>query len=163
MHELASSIEKGSSDWRTTWYRLPARIIVSDNGLCDIAPLGIPLPHPSLINLALRRGMPDEARLRLFFFHELGHLQTLPLLLLPLLLLQLKQRTRRRSLLLNILGLEAFWELTSETYVVWRARHSYAAAWRASRNPAMVLFWPLMLALAALPFLAGPADPKAST
>ncbi len=131
MDELASSIEKRFSHWRTTWYRLPTRIIVSDNGLCDIAPLGIPMPHPSLINLALRRGLPDEARLRLFFLHELGHLQTLPQLLLPLLLLQLKQRTRRRTLLLNILGLEAFWELTSETYVVWRARHWYAAAWRA--------------------------------
>jgi hypothetical protein len=154
MNQRAPSIEKRSSRWLTTWYRLPARIVVSDDGLCDIAPLGISMPHPSLINLVLRRGVPDETRSRLFFLHEVGHLQTLPLLLLPLLLLQRKQRTRGKSLLLNILGVEAFWELASETYVVWRARHEYSAAWNASRNPAMLLFWPLMLILAALPFLA---------
>jgi hypothetical protein len=154
MNPRAPSIEKRSSRWLTTWYRLPARIVVSDDGLCDIAPLGISMPHPSLINLVLRRGVPDETRSRLFFLHEVGHLQTLPLLLLPLLLLQRKQRTRGKSLLLNILGVEAFWELTSETYVVWRTRHEYSAAWNASRNPAMLLFWPLMLILAALPFLA---------
>jgi hypothetical protein len=118
------------------------------------------MPHPSLINLALRWGVPDETRLRLFFLHEVGHLQTLPLLLVPLLLLRRKQQTCRGSLLLNILGVEAFWELTSETYVVWRARDEYSAAWKDSRNPAMLLFWPLMLILAALPFLTVPGRPQ---
>jgi hypothetical protein len=95
------------------WYRLPARIVVSDDGLCDIAPLGISMPHPSLINLALRRGVPHETRLRLFFLHEVGHLQTLPLLVVPQLLLRRKQRARKGNFLFHVLGLEAFWELTT--------------------------------------------------
>ncbi len=61
-----------SAHWVRTWYGLPARVVLSDDDLCDIALLGIPLLHPSLINLALRRGLPAEMRRRLFFLHELG-------------------------------------------------------------------------------------------
>jgi hypothetical protein len=146
--------------WVTTWYGLPARVVPSDDGLCDIALLGVPLPHPSLINAAIRRGMPDRAKRRLSFLHEFGHLQTLPLLALPLFLLRRKRRTGLTGAALNILALESFWELVTETYVVFRTGREYLTAWRTSRNPATLLFWPLMLLFVALPFLASLTRPK---
>lgn len=142
-----------SPRWVRTWYGLPARVAISDDGLCDVALLGVPLPHPSLINATIRRGVPPRAKARLFFLHELGHLQTLPFLALPLLLLRRKRRTGLAGAALNLLALEAFWELATEVYVVFRAGRGYVAAWRASRNPAALLFWPLTLLLAALPLL----------
>jgi hypothetical protein len=136
-----------------TWYGLPARITPSDDGLCDIALLGVPLPHPSLINTTIRRGVPDRTKARLFFLHELGHLQTLPLLALPLLLLRRRRRTGIVGLILNLLALEGFWELATELYVVSRMGREYVTAWRSSRNLAALLFWPLALLLAVLPLL----------
>jgi len=129
------------------------RVVISDDGLCDVALPGVPLPHPSLINAMIRRGLPPQAKARLFFLHELGHLQTLPLLALPLLLLRRKQRTSLAGAALDLLALEALWELASEVYVVSRTGRGYVGAWRASRNPAALLFWLLMLLLAALPLL----------
>ncbi len=59
--------------------------------------LGVPLPDPSLINAAIWRGLPDRAKRRLFFLHESGRLQTLPLLALPLLLLRPRRRAGLRD------------------------------------------------------------------
>jgi hypothetical protein len=143
--------------WVTTWYGLPARVVPSDDGPCDIALLGVPLPHPSPINAAIRRGLPDRAKRRLSFLHEFGRLQTLPLLALPPLLWRQKRRPGLAGAILNLLALEGFWELATEIYVVSRKGREYITAWRTSRNLAALLFWPLMLALAALPLLLGTA------
>jgi hypothetical protein len=150
--------------WVRTWYGLPARVVPSDEGLCDIALLGVPLPHPSLINATIRYGLPDRTKRRLFFLHEFGHLQTLPLLALPLLALRRRRSSGLARLGLNLLALEGFWELATELYVVSRTGREYFSAWRTSRNPAALLFWPLMLLLAALPLLGSPSrftDPRA--
>lgn len=54
---------------------------------------------------------------------------------------------------IDVRELEAFRELAAEVYVVSRTGWEYLTARRNSRNTAALLFWPLMLLLAALPFL----------
>lgn len=152
--EANPSVEGGWQQPQTilTWYGLPARILPSRDGLCDVALLGVSLPHPSLINLTTRLGLPERLKARFFLLHEFGHLQTLPLVGLPLLLLHRHPVARRKTILLKLLALQAFWELFSEGYVVLKTGRAYLAAWRASRNPAILIFWPMMLLLATLPF-----------
>jgi len=103
------------------WYGLSGEILV-ENELWHLVRLGpISLPHPPLINLFLRAGLPKENRLRLSFEHEYGHLQTLPLALLHLALL----RPRRASLgswLAALIAHQAVWELAAEGWVV--AKHA---------------------------------------
>ena len=64
------------------WYGLPGEIVVEGDHwhLGKVGPL--PLPHPPLINRLIRRGLPREDRRALSYWHELGHLQTLPLALI---------------------------------------------------------------------------------
>lgn len=149
------STANGAGQWVRTWYGLPARVAPSERGLCDVALLGIPLPHPSLINLALRRGLPDGLKARLFFLHEFGHLQMLPLALLYWLFLRRTRRRRRIDVPLQLAAVQGFWELVTEAYVVWCMGPSYARTLSLTRSPWPVLFWPLMVSLAVLPFLSG--------
>jgi len=130
-------------------------VIPSERGLCDIALLGIPFPHPSLINSALRRGLSRDVKMQLYFFHELGHVQALPFAAAYWLLASRASGRRRTPFLLTLLALQAFWEVAAESYVIWRMGRHYLTAWRKSPNPALVLFWPLMILLASLPFFAG--------
>lgn len=136
-----------------TWYGAPARVVPSDDGLCDIVLYGLPFPHPSLINGALRRGVPERAKRRLFFLHEFGHLQTLPFLALLLPLLWRRRRSGPAWPVLSLLSLEGFWELITEMYVISRGGREYVDAWRASRNPTALLFWPVALLVAVLPLI----------
>ncbi len=92
----------------------------------------------------------------MFFLHELGHLQTVPFLAAFLPVVLRRRRPGLRARLLDIVTLQAFWELATETYVVLRARREYLPAIRQARNPAAFLFWPVMGLLAALPFLRRP-------
>lgn len=50
---------------------------------------------------------------------------------------------------MDLLALNAFWELLSEGYVVWRMRRKYPLF---EASLAVLLFWPLMAALALLPW-----------
>lgn len=90
-----------------TWYRLPALIRWSDDGLCDVALPGLALPHPSLVNGVIRRGLPADERAPSPSFMELGHLQTLPFLALPAALLWRRQRRGLLALPIELLAIGA--------------------------------------------------------
>lgn len=131
-----------------TWYGLPVEIAVSSGNLHRVSVLGLTLPHPGVVNLIARQGLPLETRLELTALHELGHLQTLPTPVLHLLLLLWPRRRRRvgsRWLrrFLVLLTHQALWEVAAEGYVVaidrraWQAprpktaRALYAGLWAA--------------------------------
>ena len=128
-----------------TWYGVRARVLPSEHGLCDVAVFGLPLPHPSLINIIIRRGRSPSIREQLFFLHELGHLQTAPLA--AMVAVGVFRRPGRRGVMgavLRLLAVEAVWELLTESYVVWRSGHDY---WKGT-TPVAIAFWPAMVGLA---------------
>ena len=143
--------------WTRTWYGAPARVRAASSSLCEAALWGVALPHPSLVNMLIRRGLPADDRLRLSYWHELGHLQALPLVAVAALMTWASARRVRRSLVLSILGLNALWELLAEGYVVWKVRGEYLLIYRRTWNPFLIPFWAAMGAFS-VSLLA--ADPK---
>lgn len=66
---------------RRTWYGVMATVSIGP-GFWHEAGLGsLIIPHPPLVNLLLRQGLSEEARIKLAFAHEFGHLQSAPLYL----------------------------------------------------------------------------------
>lgn len=61
-----------------SWYDLPAEIAVENRLWHLVRVANLPFLHPPVVNLLLRRNLPNEDRLRLSFLHEYGHSQTLP-------------------------------------------------------------------------------------
>ncbi len=139
-----------------SWYGLPGEIVVEHDHWHLVRVGAVALPHPPLVNLFIRRGLPKEERRRLSYWHEFGHLQTLPLALLHGLWLlrpgrpgtpSLRERLARLAALL--LAHEAMWELLSEGYVVWKVGPStYRGIYRAYPNPWLRGFWVGMAVLA---------------
>ncbi len=131
------------------WYGLPGEIVIQGDHwhLIKLGP--VPLPHPPLINRLIRRGLPQEARLRLSYWHELGHLQTLPLALAHAVWLWRSRPCPRSRSLASRLGRlsaalavhEAAWELASETYVLARSGRDYRRLYRKHPNPLLAAFW----------------------
>jgi len=68
----------------TTWYGLPVEIVISSDNLHRVTAPGLAIPHPCVVNLIARQGLPSKLHLALTARHELGHLQTLPVPLLHL-------------------------------------------------------------------------------
>lgn len=140
------------------WYGLPGEIVIEGDSwhLVKVGP--VPLPHPPLVNRLIRRGLPPEARLRLSYCHELGHLQTLPLALAHgFWLWRSRPRPRSRSLASRLGQLsaalaihEAAWEVASETYVLARSGRDYRRLYRKHPNPLLAVFWGSMAGLALL-------------
>ena len=139
------------------WYGLPGEIVIESEywHLVRVGPL--PLPHPPLVNVFVRRGLPREARLQLSYWHELGHLQTLPLALAHIVWLwrrrsrgQSSLRERLVRLVLALVVHEAAWELASESYVAIRGGQEYWRLYRKHRHPLPPLFWSGMVGLALL-------------
>lgn len=128
-----------------SWYGLPATIVV-ERGHWHLVRIGpVALPHPPLVNLLLRRGLPSDDRLRLSYWHEFGHLQTLPLALAHAVWL-LRRRPARRVprwqwFVIVLIAHEVAWELASESYVVIRAGCGYRRVYREHRNPLLAAFW----------------------
>ncbi len=137
-----------------SWYGLPGEIEV-ENELWHLVKVGgVPLNHPPVVNLILRRGLPREDRLRRSYLHEFGHFQTLPLALAHALALLWSQRGRRHSLfgwLIRLVALavahEAVWEMASEGYVIARDGAAYRETYRKTSNPFVPVFWVGMGAL----------------
>ena len=131
-----------------SWYGLNGEIEV-ENELWHLVKLGnIALNHPPVVNLILRRGMPNADRLRLSYLHEFGHFQTLPFSILHILFLLTRAPLIERSLphwliWLAALALahESVWELAAETYVVANDSKEYLAAYRKTPNLLMPAFW----------------------
>lgn len=139
-----------------TWYGVPAQVRADPGGLCGAGLWGVMLPHPSVVNWFIRHGLPAEARLRLSYWHELGHLQALPMVAIATIL------TARSTLrhgwgyrVLVILGLNGLWEWLAETYVVLKVGHDYLRIYRRTPNLFLIPFWVSMSALSVMIFLCG--------
>ena len=61
-----------------SWYGVHAQVRAASGTECDLVVEGKEFPHPSVVNLFIRRGLAPDGRLRLGAWHEVGHLQTLP-------------------------------------------------------------------------------------
>jgi hypothetical protein len=121
-----------------SWYSLPAEIAVGR--VWHWVKAGpVPLPHPGLVDLHLRQGLPRQERKRLTYWHELGHLETLPLALLHGLALWLTGRRQGASwwarLLVGLLAWLAGWEWFAEFYTMARTGPEYARLYRQARTP----------------------------
>jgi len=141
-----------------SWYGLRSEIGVEDK-LWHLVRVGrVPLPHPPLINLILRAGLPRKERHRLSFLHEFGHLQTFPFAFLHAVWLIFFRRKRgpRSGTFLKRIGLgiiahQALWELSSESYALAKAGSKYREIYRKHPNPlAQSLFWGGMTSLSVI-------------
>ncbi len=139
-----------------SWYGLPGEIVIEHDFWHLVRVGSVSLPHPPLVNLFIRQGLPHSERRRLSYWHEFGHLQTLPLALLHMLWLlrpgvapprSWKERLARWASIL--LAHQALWELASEGYVVSKAGPaSYRQIYRTHPNPWLRWFWVGMAGLA---------------
>jgi hypothetical protein len=137
-----------------TWYGLPVEIAVSSDNLHRVAVPGLAVPHPGLVNLIVRQGLPGDVRLELTARHELGHLQTLPVPLLHLALLLWPRRgppsgSRVVRWLVALLTHQAVWEVAAEAYVVATDRRAIQAPRPMWARTLYAGFWSGMSALAA--------------
>ncbi|MFQ5433580.1 MAG: hypothetical protein ACE5FD_01775 [Anaerolineae bacterium] len=120
------------SRYVSSWYGLPAEIVVENNLWHLVKVGGVALNHPPLVNLWLRWGLPRQDRLTLSFWHEFGHLQTLPVVVVHGLWLWKNGRWRGRGRFGFVRGFiiawtvhQAVWELASEFYVLVKTGNSY--------------------------------------
>lgn len=151
---MTTDIAKGQLHRVRSWYGLAGEIGV-ENELWHLVKVGgVPLHHPPLVNLLIRRGLPLEDRLRLSYLHEFGHFQTLPLAAAHLLWMAGKGLGKKRSiwkwlLWLGVLGVahEAVWEILSEGYVVVHEGTAYWSTYKKAPSPFLALFWTGMVAL----------------
>jgi hypothetical protein len=130
------------------WYGLSGEIEV-ENDLWHLVKVGgVPLNHPPVVNLILRRRLPRRDKLRLSYMHEFGHFQTLPVALAHVVLLLVWSGRRQRSSAGWIswaaalaVAHQAVWELAAETYVVTRDRAAYQEIYRRTPNRLLPTFW----------------------
>jgi len=147
---VTAEIEHGDLEG-TTWYGLPFRI--RDNSWCDLVVAGLPMPHPSLVNAVIRRGLDQETKWKLVRNHERGHLETLPFVLPYLVALLRRDRKNLTTTLVGLLGLEALWELLTESYVLALDPKAYRENYKDSHNLSALLFWPATALGALAPWL----------
>lgn len=131
------------------WYGLPGEIVIEGDSWHLVKMGPVPLPHPPLVNRLIRRGLPQEARLRLSYWHELGHLQTLPIALAHA-AWQWRRRpdlaressvSRALRFAVVLIAHEAAWELAAESYGAVRTGPEYRRLYRERRNPFLAAFW----------------------
>ena len=136
-----------------SWYGMPTEIAVG-RVWHWVKGGPVPLPHPGLVDLHLRRGLPYREGMQLNYWHELGHIETLHLALLHGLALWLVGRKREAPrwlrVLIGLLAWMAGWELFAEFYAMGRAGPEYAHLYRRANPPLPLafIFWIGMGALA---------------
>lgn len=153
-----------------SWYGLSGEIIIEHDYWHLVKVAFLPLPHPPLVNLFIRRGLPLAERRRLSYWHEFGHLQTLTMSLVHAFWLLNRRPPRLQSWRTRFLRLgaiffahEATWELMSEAYVILKTGRDYRRLYRTHPNPRLVFFWAGMTGLAlAASWIAGGAEPVLS-
>ncbi len=128
-----------------TWYGSTGRIELHGR-FWHLAGLGkVEIPHPPVVNLLIRHGLPAESQRELSFLHEFGHLQTLPPAILAtfLLLKRAKQTGRLKWSQAVWLWAEhhALWEMMAEGYVMWRLGKQYNRLYRGRLHAGLALFW----------------------
>ncbi len=139
-----------------SWYGLPVEIVIEGDYWHWVKAGPVPLPHPPVVNLIVRHGLPRDARLRLSYAHEMGHIQTLPLALMHLAWVwQHRPRGQGVSLwrrLAWLAGLavvhQSAWELAAETYVLAQNPAEYTRSYQEARGNPAPWFWALMALLA---------------
>ncbi len=128
-----------------TWYGAVGQVELHGPFWHLVGLWGLDVPHPPLVNLLVRLGLPLEAKRELSFKHEAGHLQTLPVaLLMTALLLVRAWRSRSitwRSLPLLWAGHHAMWEMLAEGYVMWSNRDRYRRLYGDKPHLGLMLFW----------------------
>ena len=131
-----------------TWYGLDAEITVTESNFHRVKLSKITLPHLGVVNWFSRQGLPVDTRLELTAHHEFGHLQTLPVPLLHLLLLFFGARGMKKTLLkgwsrfwLVLLTHQTLWEVASESYVIVTDRRAIAAPRPRWAHRLYALFW----------------------
>ncbi len=128
-----------------TWYGSTGRIELHGR-FWHLAGLGnVEIPHPPVVNLLIRQGLPRDAQRELSFRHEFGHLQTLPLAIMAtVLLLKRAKQTGRLKWSQGVwLWAEhhALWEMMAESYVMWRLSGRYKRLYGGRLHAGLVLFW----------------------
>ncbi len=142
--------------WRTnTWYGLPTTITVSTTNFHRVRADGVVLPHPGVVNAVVRAGLPWPVKLELTARHELGHLQTLLVPLLHLMLmwaLRPREAGRGRARWLRwawgLLAHQAIWEVATEGYVLATDRRAWQHPRPRWAQGLYVVFWTAMTLLA---------------
>jgi hypothetical protein len=139
----------------TTWYGLPVKIMVSSDNLHWVSVPGLAIPHPGLVNLIARQGLPLDLRLDLTSRHELGHLQTLPVPLLHLLILLWPRRghpvgPRLLRWLVLLLTNQAVWELAAEGYVLATDKRAVRAQRSSLARGLYAGFWGSLIVIAVM-------------
>lgn len=134
-----------------TWYGLPVDVTVSSNHLHQVIVSGLALPHPGLVNMISRWGLPIDLRLELTSRHELGHLQTLPVPVLHLLLIFWPRREGPSGplwlrVLAGLLTHQIVWELAAECYVLATDKRTYKTPRSLPARMLYAGFWSTMVA-----------------
>ena len=134
--------------YERTWYGLDAEITVTKSNFHRVKLPKIILPHPGVVNWFSRQGLSTDIRLELTARHEFGHLQTLPVPLLHLLLLFVGTRGTKKPLLtgwlrfwLVLLTHQTFWEVAAESYVAVTDRRAISAPRPRWAHRLYALFW----------------------
>lgn len=132
-----------------SWYGLDAEIIIESDYWHLVRAGSVWLPHPPLVNLPIRWGLPRPTRRWLGYQHEFGHVQTLPAILAyTVWLCRQAPGMQGRSLwwwlswLARVLIVhQVAWEILAEGYVVATSRRHYCRVYRDHPNPLLLLFW----------------------
>ncbi|MDF1536031.1 MAG: hypothetical protein P1S46_05935 [bacterium] len=101
-----------------TWYGLTLTLRFYGTHWAAVGPMP---PHPQLVNMILRIGLSKVDSLHLQILHELGHLQSLPLMILAGVTLFLFSA----PVLPAAISLFVLWEVLSEAYVILREGRNY--------------------------------------
>jgi hypothetical protein len=132
-----------------TWYGINVLVDV-DNRFLHKAGIGRAiLPHPALVNLLLRIGLPGGGRL-LAQKHEFGHFQTAPgaLLYVALVLsLAAQGHFHLTRVFFLLVSTHATWEMASEGYTILADPRGYRAAYAGVSLLPRLFFWVLMSTL----------------
>ncbi|NOZ60187.1 MAG: hypothetical protein GXO74_00750 [Calditrichaeota bacterium] len=128
-----------------TWFGLSGKVKVN-NGILHRAGVIIIIPHPPIVNWFLRSRLAKSDKLTLSYDHEFGHLQTMPIFMIYLLLLFVIQWRIYRSfdwlnIVIIVIASHALWEFVSELSVIIKLRNSYFDIYRKKLiNPIIFAF-----------------------
>ncbi len=144
----------GKTVHRKTWFGLDVRITVDSDFVHRVGFGKVELPHPAVINWLLRAGVEEEKSHDLVYKHELGHFQTIPLVVVYAAAVGFIVWNTGVSgivqVFLSFLGFLAFWEVTSELYAVLCDLPAYGRAYDGVSVVPRLVFWSAMLILSAL-------------
>ncbi len=101
-----------------TWYGLTLTLRFYGTHWAAVGPMP---PHPQLVNMLLRVGLSNEDSVHLQILHELGHLQSLPLIVLA----GVTMYWFSWPLFTSLAVLFVLWEVLSEAYVIFREGRNY--------------------------------------